>query len=173
MGGKFWFPRETSLVLLLGHNFIAFVYWYRSAKGADAKNTVLRCLALTTAVLFFPLATDALKECSEILLGSSGTIECALMYAFLLTQGLHYFIWLKAIPDFKSTSATPGGFRFSVNRLKLRLGNQSVGLMLVTMIALTVWALSFGLEEFRLIYVALASYHGLYEIAALVSGNRK
>ena len=91
--------------------------------------------------------------------------HCVVAYAF--GQSMHYFVWLKAIPDQHHTSEAPTSFRQSLRLLQVDFGRKSVlvgaGLILLSLAA---WAFVL-FPQARALYFALAAYHGYLELAGL------
>jgi len=174
--GFTFFPVTVAIVLLFGHNFMAFAFWHRNARTPRARASALRALswtgiALVTLALLPFLHLDILNsastsEIARLLLGDDSPMIRFGVQVFLVTQSLHYFIWLKAIPDAASTAETPGGFEYTARNLTRSLGRHALKIGVILALSLIVMAAFYGFEPFRLAYLALAAYHGLFEIAA-------
>lgn len=87
--------------------------------------------------------------------------------AYAFGQALHYFVWLKAIPDQQHTHAVPTSFRQSYRLLQNDFGRQlTFGAVVATIAMAGAW-IFMRLPEARALYFALAAYHGYLEIAGL------
>lgn len=177
---SYFFAWEVALSLLIGHNIISFIFWHQSARTRTERNTIWAAAITTSTALglmtYFMTAesslVSSLQETSLIMLGGISKADCIIMLTFLVTQSLHYFIWIKAIPDFKNTADTPGGFQYSFERLRAQFGKHTIVTIGVGIAALTAVVLFIDFETFRLLYISIAAYHGLYEIGALFNfGN--
>ena len=80
---------------------------------------------------------------------------------------LHYFIWLKAIPENFQQSEHSPSFRWSYLKLSNDFGSSSVLLLgLLILFSSGIW-LVYEFQVARLVYFGLASYHGFMEISAI------
>jgi len=87
--------------------------------------------------------------------------------AYAFGQALHYFVWLKAIPDQQHHHEVPAGFRQSYRLLVEDFGRKTVAMMVIASLAmLGVWALQ-AMPEARATYFAVAAFHGYLEMAGL------
>ena len=174
--GFTFFPVAVATILLFGHNFMAFAFWYRSARTPRTRASALRALAWTALALLtlalLPLLhldllnSASTSEIARLLLGDDSPLVRFGVQAFLVTQSLHYLIWLKAIPDAASTAETPGGFEYTARNLARSLGKHALKIGVILALSMVALAAFYGFEAFRLAYLALAAYHGLFEIAA-------
>ena len=180
LGGFSWVfvhdPIRTLGALVLIHNFVAFPYWIGAAKPGAERRVAWAALSLTgvlTAVIlmggfdglhrwFDPSlnlgsAQLATQDIGRLILPGSSDPRTALRAcsAFALGQSLHYFVWLKAIPDQYHYHPVPTSFRQSLRLLEKDFGRA--------------WVVFFCL----LSGVALASFHGYLEIAGLAVGRAK
>jgi hypothetical protein len=184
----FLVPVETAAVLILAHNFVAFFYWiFASRTRAD------RVVAITATVIFSLIHILVLRKVFDSLINLSPgpsylpwaqlSLEslgrsiaphsrdwsvwyrCLTLYAF--GQSLHYFVWLKAIPDLFTPSQNPTSFKTAWQTLKKDMGMRPALLASVaTVVPLVVWTVLGFNYAFRL-YFAIASLHGYMEIAGL------
>ncbi len=168
----YFIPRETSLVLLIGHNFLAFLLWNRKAKTREQRKTVffsfaLMVVAIGLLILYAPFVPEGITE--SLFSGQSSPFLNKMVILFLVSQSAHYFIWLKAIPDYASSSATPGGFAFTfVQYQKIFSVPTLVGALIIgALLWLTVFLEN--LDSARTLYLGIATFHGLFEIMALLS----
>jgi len=182
-------PGTALGALVLLHNFVAFAFWYRSCQSTDERKVALKSLGLFTLanVAIFGGACDFINTavcgsirsilhdalCTEDIgrliapWSEDPTIylRCAIAYAF--GQSLHYFIWLKAMPDQFHTRSTPTTFRQSFHILTRDYGRHLVGGMtLFCAIGFAIYV-CFEYSMARAIYFSFAAYHGYLEIAVL------
>lgn len=187
------YPFATIGALILVHNFTAFLYWHRAARTVSDRKVVAVSLAIFTLAnvaifggifdrLFFHFSSageSSLLGMKVWEIGSlvlPGTIHyewlarATMAYAF--GQSLHYFIWLRAIPEQSLKNGTPTSFRQSLFYLRLDLGPRLAKISILLIIALSaVWALN----EFswaRIVYLSIAAFHGYAEFAGLCLKGR-
>ncbi len=171
--------------MVLLHNVFAFVHWAVQAPTArDRKVALLALLAfvLVSGLLFVPAvfglalpAGLAFPGLSAIDIGSAilpwtedPTLWTAATSAYAFGQSMHYFVWLRALPEAADRRPIPCSFRQSAARLAARLGDRGALVALAGAVVLTgTWiALSYGAA--RQIYFAVAAYHGFAELVPLV-----
>lgn len=171
--------------MVLMHNVFAFVHWAVQAPTARDRKVALRALAafvLVSGLLFVPallgLALPAglgFPGLSAIDIGSAilpwtddARLWLAATTAYAFGQGMHYFVWLRALPEAADRRPIPCSFRQSAARLAARLGDRGALVALAGAVVLTgTWgALSYGAA--RQIYFAVAAYHGFAELVPLV-----
>lgn len=181
-------PLAVSGILILAHNFVACVFWILAARERRDRNVAVGATVVFAAihVLVFMKAFDDiinLVPVASTLAWSGMSIDglghmivpwsedlsvwyrSVSLYAF--GQSIHYFIWLKAIPDLQTQTQIPTSIRTSWNFLKrdfgLKLAVAACGLSLIPV---AVWVfLSF--EWAHNVYFAFASCHGYFEFAGL------
>lgn len=184
----YFFTIETALVVLIGHNYVPLIAWYKSCQNKQDLKTFFYAsfLFISASVLILTGAFDGLYR----LLAPSGQItflnwdyseviapfvsenydyqfwfHVVVLYAF--SQALHYFIWLKAIPENFQQSEHPPSFRWSYLKLSNDFGSSSVLLLaLLILLGSGIW-LVYEFQIARLVYFGLASYHGFMEISAI------
>ena len=192
----FLYPIQTALTALIGHNYLPLIAWYKSCQDR-ADRTVFAVSAfiyLFLTVIIFSGGTDFLYtlytpvgtigflnwDYSEIVLPFvSGEFDyqfwfhVVVLYAF--SQAIHYFIWMKAIPENYQKQQHPPSFQWTFNRLSSEFGSASVFLILILsgLVFLGWFFLEF--QTARLVYFSIASYHGFMEISAIpfLLSNRK
>ena len=80
---------------------------------------------------------------------------------------MHYFVWLKAIPEQELATTHPVSFRLSMSYLVKDFGRKTVIWTVAVVVAsLLMWALV-ALPQARLLYFSIAAFHGYLEIAGL------
>ena len=90
--------------------------------------------------------------------------RAVVLYAFGLS--LHYFVWIKAIPESLSVLDRPNSFRASLGHLRRDLGRNTLALSAcVAGAGMLVWSLSFPLGS--AIYFDLALLHAWVELLSI------
>ena len=185
------FPMWTIGALVLIHNFVAFVYWIASAPNRADRRVAVFSTVLTaglTAAIFVGLfdtvstwipltrvlgfASLSVTDTGRMIAPwtESESIWKHACMAFAFGQALHYFVWLKAIPDQLHYQEVPTSFRQSLMLLRKDFGN-STTLLIIAVILVSAAAFCFmSLQKARLVYFALAAFHGYLEIAGLGLG---
>jgi hypothetical protein len=194
---SYYAPGETLGFLILFHNLIAFAYWAHSAKNSEEKKSVLfatlvfifanvlifmgfldRSLDLfPPSMSLFDGAIDAQQIGRMIVPWSKDAalqFHCVVAYAF--GQALHYFIWLKAIPDQAHDRQTPTTFRQSFHLIRSEYGKSALIAIIATcLVGAGIW-LFMELQTARQVYFCIAAYHGYLEMALLtiiIAGARR
>lgn len=184
----YFYPINTALVVLIGHNYLPLYYWWQSCHTNSDK----KIFAISSAL--FLLASLAIYfgwfmglysmvspqgqitflnwDYSEVIspfvtenYNYEFWFRIVSLYAF--SQAIHYFIWLKAIPENHQKQKHPPSFKTSWLNLQGEFGAGSVEVFVVfCLIGLALW----GFLEFqsaRTFYFSLASYHGFMELSAI------
>lgn len=184
-----WYlPLEFSAFLLLFHNAVAFIYWIARTRPGVERAVALTCtfvfLALTAAILagsfeflykifspqgFIARFNFGYEELGQVLVPHSGNYRVWFNFfvAYVFGQSLHYFVWLKAIPEQHLPSQTPVSFRISYEWLVRDFGRKVLAILLISVVSTLAMWLVFNMNEARIIYFAIASYHGFHELAGL------
>lgn len=181
-------PLWTSGVLILLHNFIAFIYWIGATQTRRERAIAVLAAGvflLVNAAIFsgvfdgvyklmtptaeLPWAALEYSELGKMIAPWSSDyvtwFHAVVAYAF--GQSLHYFVWLKAIPDQHHTQEVPTTFRQSYKLLVDDFGKKHYIFMLaVILISVGAWAF-LKMPEARIVYFSFAAYHGYLEIAGL------
>ncbi|MEZ4750909.1 MAG: hypothetical protein R3B54_09895 [Bdellovibrionota bacterium] len=193
--GVLFFPRLTLGGLLYAHHFIAFFMWHREASTRKEEQKIAGLLLLFTLAhliifagyldsLFFvfpnfmelPFAGLSLGEVGQSIFGdfvSSPIIWCRLVVAFAFGQSVHYFIWLRAIPEQRLPYSTPTSFRQSAAWLAKDLGNHGARWAVVFTLAGSLMWFLLAFPVARVAYISIAAYHGFIEIASLALGRAR
>lgn len=184
----YFYPIQTALVALIGHNYLPLIAWYKSCRTRSDVRTFLICsLMFALASLFIftgsfdfiyryitPSGSIAFLnwDYSEIISAYAPEgydyqfwFHIVVLYAF--SQAIHYFIWLKAIPENYQQRQHPPSFRWSYLQLSRDFGSGSVLLFIILMAFGTLGWLMFEFQTARLVYFGIASYHGFMEMAAV------
>jgi hypothetical protein len=179
-----WNPLAFVGFALIFHNWVAFGHWFLCAK--DTENRVVAVLA---ALLFawihyfifagyldswisFPnfnfLSTQSFEVKGWALAPWSSEPKmwdrALVLYAFGLS--LHYFIWLRAIPQSLDHKSVPNSFRRSLDLLKIDCGPKVTALLFAGAAALL--ALWFFTPYMGRIYFGIAMLHGWLELTFLI-----
>gem|GEM_PF-4101138 len=182
-----YWPYRTLVMLLIGHNVIAFYFWFQKASRhrnpahlyvflGCAVMCALMCLAICQGV-FDPYLTKHRYEPWVLSLSSlfamSPSFALRLVFVFGLTQSLHYFIWLRAIPELDIAGKAPPCWRQSYRLLKRDLGGlgskfaiASCAFLICFFMGVTFY---FSAQHAHKIYITIAGFHGFYEIAQIFS----
>jgi len=182
------FPIETIGAMVLIHNFVAFAYWIIAAKTSPERRVAWFALGTTsilTVLIFLGVFDGAYRfiEPAQVLnfanLSITDTGKLIAPWsqqeklwlhacvAFAFGQGLHYFVWLKAIPDQYHYHEAPTSFRQSWGLLRSDFGKSVAGLLIALTLGSVIFWSFLEFQQARLIYFCLASYHGYLEIAGL------
>ena len=181
-------PLMVSGVLILAHNFIAFVYWIAATRSRRDRFIAIlaTCIFALIHFLMFAKFFDPLINLfpgANFLNWSSFSIDdlghsifpwsqdpslwyrSVCLYAF--GQSLHYFVWLKAIPDVHAPSEVPTNFKTAWNFLK-RDSSVSFAMIagVLSLAPVFIWVFV-NYDWAHRFYFALASSHGFIEIAGL------
>lgn len=184
-----WYsPFWTSGVLILLHNWIAFFYWVLATKSKSEKRSAIFAFTLFALIhvlvfagsfdfLFHWLAPDSFLQWAQMDYATLGQsiapwssdyhvwYHCVVLYAF--GQSLHYFVWLKAIPDQNHKNQIPASFRISSRILLDDIGKKSAyAMIIIFMASIGVWVIT-SFPQARSLYFLIAAYHGYMEISAL------
>ncbi len=179
-------PMEAALFMLFAHNAVAFVHWWlcrgdrahRALVSGTAAVFALGSLALASGVheswitpWYYVSADLSVFTHGPELLGAMNSDPqwiARLVSAFAFGQTLHYFVWLKAIPEAQSKTRTSAmSFRGFFARLGGSPSYRAVGLVMLSFAALPLACLAFRFAEVRVLYFAIASFHGYFEVAGL------
>jgi hypothetical protein len=184
----YYFMAWTVAVLVLVHNFVAFIYWIIAAKSDSEKNIAKMCFLitiLTTDLIFFGLfdfvcqwlkprldldfVSLSIRSMGSLILPDfvDEKLWLRACIAFAFGQSLHYFVWLKAIPDQWHYHEVPTSFKQSLRFLKDDFGRGlAIFIIVVVVGSFFVWSFV-TFEQARIIYFCFAAYHGYLEIAGL------
>jgi hypothetical protein len=181
-------PLWMAGAMVLLHNVVAFVYWYFAARSRREKRVAAFAFGLflaANALIFagcfdwlyswyLPAAAVPKAQLDYSQLGkfiapwsdnNEVWFHCVVAYA--LGQALHYFVWLKAIPDQHHHSEVPTSFRQSYRLFVSDFGPAlALRIVVICGAALATWAF-LSLPMARTLYFAAAACHGYLEIAGL------
>lgn len=172
--------------ILILHNWIAFVYWIVVSKERSSKLTATASLILFGFIHylvfsgwvdgFFPtnygaLAANPSAEITGWYLASWSNdpvvwYRAVVLYTFGLS--LHYFVWLKAIPESMTHFEHPNCFRLTFEKLHQDVGHRTL-IFLFALFALMLGLWLISTEIGAKIYFTIAAMHGWLEITALTA----
>ena len=182
------FPIQTALVLLIGHNYIPLYSWFKSCQVKKDINVfwIVSSIYILLSVVIYLGLVDFLYSYinpqgqikflnwnySDVVssFGASPDdykfwFHIVSLYAF--SQAMHYFLWIKAIPENYQPQQHPPSFNWTFKRLANDFGSSSLHVMVALVIMGVAYWLFFEFQTARLIYFSLASYHGFMELSAL------
>jgi hypothetical protein len=181
-------PLFVQLIFVLDHNFIALFYWVSAARGKCTKALVLLpcvlLVLLAIVVLLIPVETfplfgilDQNLLSNDVLmafapLGASvlnpelQNLWTRLFVLFVFSQSIHYFLWLRAIPDALARQGVPRSFRATVRSFRETTGLWPVAAVILGLSFFLIFA-AFDLSQARYIYLSFAFMHGLSELIGL------
>ena len=181
-------PLLTLGILAFAHNFIAFVIWVKSAKNSRERVVATAALALFAfgTCLFFthfldPIAAFGTRfpDPAGVMLSpfalsneffpatSDYSIMMKIISAYAFGQAMHYFVWLKAIPEQVLERQTPLSFSQSWRAFREDVGNYLPAVAVLLSIGGIVALFLFRLEMLHTLYISFATSHGYLELAAL------
>ncbi len=179
-----WFyPMAFVGFALILHNWVAFGHWFLAAKDFKNKFVVVLATGLFALIHIFIfkgffdswIAFPKLSFLSTQSFEASGWVLASwtrdpliwnrmiVIYTFGLS--LHYFVWLKAIPQCLDQKAVPNSFRRSFEQLRQDCGEHTtIAIFIVAVIALSLFLFTSVAGP---IYFGLAMLHGWLEFTFL------
>jgi hypothetical protein len=181
-------PALTSGILILAHNFVAFYYWVMATKTKPERNVAIFASLsfILIHVLIFagafdwvygivnPVGTVSWAGMDYGVIGQSIAswssdyhvwFHCVVVYAF--GQSLHYFVWMKAIPDQTHKNEAATSFRSALHFLKQDLGTKTAIATIVISLAYFAFWVFQTMPDARAIYFIVAGYHGYMEMSSI------
>ncbi len=174
--------------MLLLHNWVAFLTWIKLAPAGKRKQAALlsTCLFLVVhlLVLFGFFDTWIPREAHGVnfpgqsqrtaWLMASWSEDPLVWYRMLVLYvfglALHYYIWLKAIPESQSPYEHPHSFRMVFTKLKADLGLKAfVFTLLLTTLGMSLWLIDRSLGA--RVYFEVALLHGAVELMFLIKNK--
>jgi hypothetical protein len=175
---------------LLVHNWIAFAYWLIAARGFAEKLSAIAAslfFAVVHVAIFsgwadgwMPLADGGLMMPSSVRATgwylASWTHDPVVWYrtVVLYTFGLslHYYVWLKAIPESGMAAPKPNAFRVSLEHLRRDVGDRTL-LAFLVIVAVTLGIYAVSTVWGARVYFAAAAMHGWFEISFLLLRSKR
>jgi len=172
-------------IALIFHNWVAFGHWFFAAK--DFKNRAVAFSALVIFALihlvvmlgFFDasISFPEINFLSDQSFGVRGWVlapwtsdpmiwnRIIVLYTFGLS--VHYFIWLRAIPQCLDEKSVPNSFRNSLQQLRKDCGPKTTTVLLIVgaVVGLAMW---FHTALAGRIYFGIAMLHGWLEFVFLM-----
>lgn len=172
--------RFATLVLAHAHNFVAVALWW--AWRPRGRRLHLLPLAafllasvgigagwldgvLASAADWFPGlgVTDHVRVLAR---GVEPTLGLRLVLLYAFAQSVHYWMWLRMVPDEDRDRVAPRTFRRSWEALRADVGPLLLWGAVLSAVALAGWAV-FDLTRARYEYLHFARFHGVLELAAM------
>lgn len=171
--------------MLILHNWVAFFYWIKVSKNAARRRVAVAStfLFLVVHVLVLGGVVDSMIPTVNgniVFAGNSQNTAWMLaswsadqfvwyrlmiLYAFGLS--VHYFVWLRAIPESQKMSEHPSSFRMIAENLKMGMGMRALILTLcVSVGGVILWMFSRPLGA--QVYFEIAILHGAIEMMFLL-----
>ncbi len=186
VGLSLHYPKLMIGFLILGHNFVAFFHWIRASQTEADRRTAWRALAIFSLGTLYLFSSGYAGDWSVLgintwdlgrqifpSIGVRPDLWGKAVMAYAFGQSMHYFVWLKAIPEQQLSHQTPSSFRQSYFWLTRDFGKRGTLVALGLILALSsVWILT-NFAQARLAYLAMASFHGYAELAFLFASSRK
>jgi hypothetical protein len=178
-------PLKFVGVGLFIHNWIAFVHWIKCAKSQHVRGVAI-VSSLIFGLLHYGIFTGRLDAWMTVVDSnglSAANIQATAwalapwskdpvvwhraVVAYTFGLSMHYFVWLKAIPESLSSTRCPNSFCASFRKLVDEIGERStIVILLWALIGIIVWCFDFRLGA--TIYFAFATLHGWLEIVYLL-----
>lgn len=175
---------------LLLHNWVAFFYWIKNSRSS-ARRQVAWLATLLFLVIHILVLSGRLDGLIPMVDGSvhfadnaantawmlaSWSTDAVVWYRFLVLYAfglsVHYFVWLRAIPESRKVSEHPSSFRLIAQDLQASVGKKALIFTLcVCAGGVLLWLLSKPLGA--QIYFELAILHGSLELMFLLPAKRK
>lgn len=180
------FPLLALGVFVIAHNFVAFIFWIKRASYRDDILAALFALGVFLAASIFIFNGNADQVLSatsdEIMFGFFNTITLGqqifseadivmsrrLVSIYALGQGLHYFVWLKALPELELSFMNSTSITHSFKKLQNDIGKRIIWISLVLFLGFLFYGILKSWSEARTIYLYLAAFHGYLELTSLI-----
>ncbi|MCO4771499.1 MAG: hypothetical protein KDA24_15815 [Deltaproteobacteria bacterium] len=171
--------RLATLILAHAHNFVAVALWWAwRPRGRRLHLLPLGAFLLASVALGMGWMDGVLAASASLLPGLGVTdhlrvlargveptlgIRLVLLYAF--AQSVHYWMWLRMVPDEDRDRVAPRTFRRSWDALVADVGPVVLWGAILSTAGLAVWAV-IDLAQARYEYLHFARFHGVLELAA-------
>lgn len=168
---------------LLLHNWVAFFYWIKVCRTKARRHVAVLSTLLFGLIHVLVLSghldghahfTGNTENTAWML--ASWSSEPVVWYRFLVLYvfglSVHYFVWLRAIPESRKVSEHPSSFRLIAQDLQTSLGKKALIFTLcVCAGGVLLWLISMPLGA--QVYFEIAILHGSLELMFLLSVKRK
>ena len=174
--------------MLLLHNWVAFLTWIKLAPAGKRKQAALLSTSLFFLVHLFvllgfldgwiPMEAGVVNfpgrsQMTAWLMASwseDPLVWYRLLVLYVFGLALHYYVWLKAIPESQSPYEHPHSFRMVFTKLKADLGLKAfVFTLLLTVLGMTLWLVDRPLGA--RVYFEVALLHGAVELMFLIKNK--
>lgn len=184
------YPIMTVGAVVFSHHFVAFYHWYKSAKHVSGRRIAISFfLAFVCAnfLIFFgvfdniydtfgsagdypELGLSTLSIARQFF-AESMTYETIVRFAmvFCLGQSMHFFIWLKAIPEQYHPHEHPPSLRQSYKLLLADVGEPTTRVTAFLFVTSLVGWLVWSGTKLRGFYFTLAVFHTYLEVAVMMA----
>lgn len=171
--------------MLILHNWIGYFYWIMASKTKSRRMASVAALIVFTLIhyvvligsvdSFFPATSAQINFPGDTQATAwylaSWTGDSIVWYRFLVLYAfglsMHYFVWLKAIPQSLNPQEQPNNFRLSLKYLREDLGDKFLlAFIMVGVIGFMIWIFSFNLGA--RIYFEMAILHGALELIFII-----
>jgi hypothetical protein len=190
-GATLLYPLQTVGALVLLHNAVGFFFWIKAARSKLDRLVAIGSLLIFIAVnallflgifdfLFMTRSTGILNGAlnslsigSMIFPNGSFVLWERAVTAYAFGQGIHYFVWLKAIPEQNLNYEHPVSFVQSLRYLEKDFNKIALWTVLLASITLLAYAVVASFPAARYLYLSGSAFHGYFEIMglALLFGN--
>jgi hypothetical protein len=174
---------------LLLHNWVAFFYWIKVSRTRARRSTALlatlfflfiHVLVLTGSFdAWIPLTEGQVhfagNNQSTAWMLASWSADAVVWYRFLVLYvfglSIHYFVWLRAIPESRKQGEHPSSFRLIAQDLQTSLGKKALIFTLFLCVGgMILWLLSMPMGA--QVYFEIAILHGSLELMFLLPQRR-
>ncbi len=171
----------ATLLLAHAHNFVAVGLWFawRARVKALSLLPLFAFLFASAAIALgwldglllasseFPLpGLGASKHLRVLAGGLEPTMGLRLVLLYAFAQSVHYWMWLRMVPDEDRERVSPRTFRRSWVKLENDMGKVVLWGAVATAVFLAGWAV-FDLARARYEYLHFARFHGVLELSTV------
>lgn len=187
--GLLYFSYQEAIIfaggILILHNWIGYFYWMMASKVKSRRAVAIMAFGIFALIhllvlrghfdAYFPISSREVNFPGEtratgwfLASWTENSIvwyRLLVLYAFGLS--MHYFVWLRAIPQSLNPIEHPNNSRLSLKCLREDIGDKLLLIFaLVSMVGILIWLFSFALGA--RIYFEIAILHGALEIVFLL-----
>lgn len=171
--------------MLILHNWVGYFYWIMASKTKSRRRASVAALMVFTLIhyivlmgfmdSFFPATSSQINFPGDTQATAwylaSWTGDSFVWYRFLVLYAfglsMHYFVWLKAIPQSLNPLEHPNNVRLSLKYLREDLGDRILLVFLmISILGFMIWLFSFNLGA--RIYFEIAILHGALELFFII-----